>query len=77
MILKILSSLRFSLYYNTFILSALDVIQRPLKVLFWSLQARTFLVRMQIRMYELNEAVQVFGRHLYRGQYILMLLSCS
>lgn len=72
-----MSSLLLRLYYNAFILSALDVIQRPLEVLLRSLQTRTFLVRLQIRMYELDEAVQVFRRHLNRCQYVLMMPSRS
>ena len=54
---RLIPSLRFSLDHNAFVLPALDVIQSSLEVLFRSLQARIFLVRLQIRMYELDEAV--------------------
>lgn len=53
-----------SLRNNTLVLSRLDVIQRPLEMALRALEARIWLILvcLQVRMDELNEAVEVLGR---------------
>ncbi len=53
-------NLSFCLRDNTLVLPTRDVVQRPLEMLLGSFQARALLVRLQIRVDELNEAVKVF-----------------
>lgn len=49
---------------NTLILPTGDITQRSLKMLLWRLQSRRLLVCIEIRVDELDETVDVFGRHL-------------
>lgn len=49
---------------NSLVLPTRYIIQRPLEMLFRGFQARALLVCLQIRVYELNQAVQVLCRHL-------------
>ena len=63
----------FCLRDNALVLPTLNVVQRPLKMLLGSFQARALLVRLQIRVDELNQAVKVFCGDLSRdGQYVLL-----
>lgn len=69
------SSLR--LRNNALILSRRDVIERPLEVLARVLKTRSVFIGVEIRMDELDEAVQVLGRDLFRvksANYITELL---
>lgn len=69
------SSLR--LRNNALILSRRDVIERPLEVLARVLKTRSVFIGIEIRMDELDEAVQVLGRDLFRvksANYIMELL---
>ena len=56
--------LRLRLRDNALVLPASDVVQRPHEMLLRSLEARSLLVGLQVRVDELYEPVEVFGRYL-------------
>ena len=63
----------FCLRDDALVLPTRDIVQRSLEMLFGSFQARALLVRLQIRVDELNEAVKIFRGDLSRdGQYVLL-----
>lgn len=54
---------------NTFILSARYVVERALEVFPWVLETGSVFVRLQIRVDEFDEAVEIFGRDLEHVSY--------
>ena len=49
---------------NAFVLSTLNVIQRPLEMTSWILESRRVFVGIEVGMDEFDQAIQVFRRNL-------------
>ena len=64
----------FCLRDNALVLPTRDIVQRALEMLFGSFQAGAFLVGLQIRVDELDEAVEVFGGYLAGDRMVSMFL---